>query len=39
MKLKYWAKKLLGLWPPSKNTAKRLVYDLNDADEKYSGEP
>lgn len=37
MKLKYWVKRLLGLWPPSKDSAFRLVYDLKDADEEYKG--
>jgi len=35
--IKYYLKKLLRLWPPSKDSYKRMFYDLQEADEDYSG--
>lgn len=36
-KLKYYLKRLIGLWPPSRESAERMIYDLKDADEDYKG--
>ena len=36
--VKYYLKKLLRLWPPSKDSHKRMFYDLGNAEEDYSGE-
>lgn len=37
-KIKYYLKRLVGLWPPSKDSSKRLMYELKKADEEYSGD-
>ena len=36
-KIRYYLKKLVGMWPPTKGSPPRTIYDLKDADESYKG--
>lgn len=38
-KIRYWILRILWLWPPKKDKAQQMIYELKDADESYKGRP